>query len=245
MQSIHLKRLQVVIAEAGVASRRAAERLIESGKVRVNGKVVCVQGMKVNPQTDQIEVEGKLLKLPTGSKKYYLFHKPLGVVATLKDRHAKKTVADFFKDVPTRLFPVGRLDQNSTGLLLMTNDGELTLRLTHPRFGIQKVYKVLTREDLPAEKLNQFKHGLDIQGKKTAPAGIERIFKKSSGETEFKVTLHEGKKRQIREMMKALGVHVIALHRKSYGSLTLGKLKPGEKRELTPEEILCLVSGKK
>ncbi len=232
-----------MIAEAGIASRRAAEKLIQTDKVRVNGKIVRILGTKVNPNLDKIEVNGKPLSQKQIQKKYYLFHKPIGVTTTLSDPHAKKTVVDFFKDIPERLFPAGRLDQNSTGLLLMTNDGELVNRLTHPRFGVKKCYQVEVDRDLTEAELHQFKIGILLDGKKTAPCHIAKVSKNPNGHARFKVTLHEGRKRQIRMMMKKLNANVITLHRETYGPLFLGNLKSGEKRLLTPHEIESLVKA--
>ena len=235
-----LKRLQVVIAELGIASRRAAEILIQEGHVRVNGLVVSKQGLKVNPEVDRIEVKGKLISLSAQAKHYYLFHKPLGVTTTLRDPHAKRIIADYFKNIPVRLFPAGRLDQDSTGLLLMTNDGELVHRLTHPRYGIKKHYQVRVDRKLSPAQLDQFRKGLELEGKRTAPCEIHFLSSDSEGKAEYEVILHEGKKRQIRLMMKKIGAQVICLRREKYGPLSLGDLKPGEKRPLSADEIKML-----
>ena len=234
------KRLHVVIAEAGVGSRRYAETLIRDRKVRVNGSVIRVQGMKVDPAHDRIEVNGKTLRFEIPTKKYYLFYKPAGVVTTLKDPNAKRTVQDYFRDVPERLFPAGRLDKDSTGLLLMTNDGKLVHQLTHPRFGVEKNYRVTIDRALSIDTINALQRGIVLEGKRTAPCKIKPLPMKPNRGMELMMTLHEGRKRQIRLMMKTTGASVVRLHREQYGPLVLGDLKPGEKRQLSQEEVQSL-----
>ncbi len=232
------KRLHVVIAEAGIASRRAAETLIQDGYVKVNGVRVTTLGIKVDPTKDKIEVDGKVLKSSgTSKKQYYLFYKPLGVTTTMSDPHAYETIADFLRDVPERLYPVGRLDQNSTGLLLLTNDGELAHRLTHPSFGVKKQYHVVLDQNLTRGQIAKLKVGVSLEEGRTAGCDIEQLASK-----EFLFILHEGKKRQIRRMAEQVGAAVVSLHREAYGPLTLGNLRPGEKRSLTLKEVKLLYS---
>lgn len=226
------KRLQVLISEAGIASRRASEKLILNGKVRLNGKIVRVLGTKADPRLDQIEVDGKKIELKKSEKIYFIFHKPLGVTTTLSDPHARKTIRDFFQDVKERVYPVGRLDRNTTGLLLVTNDGDLANKLMHPKFGVEKKYHVVIDQTLTLEEIKTLQSGIPMDGKKTAPCKISTL-----SPCRFEVILHEGRKRQIRRMMEYVGKKVLCLHRKSYGFLELGKLKPGQKRPLTLKEI--------
>lgn len=237
-------RLHVFLARAGMASRRGAEKLIAAGRIRVNGKVVSTQGYQVNPSVDRVEVDGRFVREALERKRYFIFNKPRGVVTTLKDRYAEKTVADFFRDVPERLVPAGRLDKDSTGLILMTNDGELVHRLTHPRHQLKKVYRVAVHGLIPAETIRRLEKGMDLAGKRTAPCKIEPLIR-GTQHLEFRITLREGRKRQIREMVKKVGSRVVTLQRESYGSLHLGDLKVGERRELDAGEVkklkdLCL-----
>ncbi|MBI4387621.1 MAG: rRNA pseudouridine synthase, partial [Candidatus Omnitrophica bacterium] len=191
--SSSLKRLHAVIAEAGFGSRRYAETLIRDGKVRVNGKIIRTQGVKVDPFRNQIEVNGKALHIPQTAKKYYVFYKPVGVVTTLKDPKAKHTIREYFRDIPERLFPAGRLDKSSTGLLLMTNDGELVYRLTHPRFGVEKRYQVTIDRTLSSDTIHTLQKGVILEGRKTASCKIKPVRTKPNGEMELMVVLHEGR----------------------------------------------------
>ena len=227
--------MQVIIADFGIASRRAAESLIERGAVRVNGEIVTTLGTKADPDLDQIEVAGRLLN-QRSIHRYFIFHKPLGVTTTLRDPHAKKTVADYFEDIPERLFPAGRLDQDSTGLLLMTNDGNLVHKLTHPSFGIEKHYRVTINRVVAPEDIRKLEQGIDLGGEQTAPCRVE-INSQKKARTELSIVLHEGKKRQIRRMIDRIGGRVIGLHRYQYGPLALGDLKSGKRKELTLREV--------
>lgn len=229
-------RLSLFLARAGVASRRAAEQLIAQGRVSVNGEPVRTQGVKIDPASDRVEVNGRPLQAAPQAKRYFLFHKPLGVVTTLKDKHAEKCVADYFRDIPEKLVPAGRLDKNSTGLLLLTNDGELVHRITHPRYGVEKRYRVKIRPALSPAVLNGIQDGVMLEGKKTAPCIIGIVSQSGKG-MELFIILREGRKREIREMMKSAGASVVSLHRESYGPLTLGALRVGARRELSAKEI--------
>lgn len=231
-------RLQIALARAGVASRRAAEQLIAEGRVSVNGAKVTRQGTRVRPGEDRIEVDGRPLAAPSGNKRYFLFHKPKGVTTTLKDRFAEKTVAEYFRDVPEKVVPVGRLDKDSTGLILMTDDGDLVYRLTHPRFEIPRVYRVRVADPPAPERLAALEKGIVLGGEKTAPCRVKVLAGgKEQRKAEYQMTLREGRKREIREMFKALGARVTALHRESYGPLVLGTLRSGYRRELTAREV--------
>ncbi len=211
--------------------------LIEAGKVTVNGKPVLEKGFRVETSSDKIVVDGNELPADISQeKRYFIFNKPKGVMTTLQDPHAERTVADFFRDVSVRVFPVGRLDRDTTGLLLMTNDGELAFRLTHPKFGVKKRYHARVEGVVTEEKIKQLEKGIDLEEGRTAPCTIE-IEAKTAKETILYVTLHEGKKRQIRRVFERIGHRVLELERLSYGPLSLGNLRFGEKRELKPHEI--------
>ena len=231
------ERLQVVLARFGLASRRGVVSLIEEGKVTVNGSVVLEKGFRVNAASDQITVNGE--PLPSGAspeKRYFMFNKPKGVMTTMQDPHAERIVADFFKDVSVRLFPVGRLDRDTTGLLLMTNDGDLAFRLMHPKFGIAKRYKARVSGAVAEEKIKRLEKGIELTEGMTAPCKIE-IEATNPKETLLYVTLHEGKKRQIRRIFEKVGHRVLELERLNYGPLALGDLKRGDKRELRAAEL--------
>ncbi len=235
--STKTERLQVVLARFGIASRRGVVSLIESGQVTVNGEVVREKGLRVDPLSDKVAVNSQELSTAVPREKmYFVFNKPKGVMTTQQDPHAERTVADFFKDVPERVFPVGRLDRDTTGLLLVTNDGELAFRLTHPRFGIEKKYHVVVEGVVAPHAVEELKKGVLLEEGKTAPCKIE-MESKSPRETSLYVTLHEGKKRQIRRMFEAIGHRVKELARLSYGTLSLGDLRLGQKRELRAQEL--------
>jgi len=233
-------RLQVVLARFGLASRRGAVEMIEQGKVFVNGVPIREKGHRVDPEKDKITVAGEEFKSGAGQdKRYFVLHKPRGVMTTLQDPHAESAVGDFFTDVSERVFPVGRLDRDTTGLLIVTNDGELAFRLTHPKFGVKKKYEALVKGCVTDAALRRFRQGINLEEGKTAPCAIE-VVTRTREESHLRVTLHEGKKRQIRRMFEAIGHRVIALERVAYGPLTLGTLKPGERRELRSSDVAAL-----
>lgn len=234
------ERLQVVLARAGLASRRGVVSMIEAGQITVNGEVVREKGFRVDASKDKITVEGRALEAPTGAdKRYYVLNKPKGVMTTLQDPHAERMVSDFFKDVPVRLFPVGRLDRDTTGLVLMTNDGELAFRLTHPKFGVKKRYRAVIDGVVTEAEADKLRRGVVLEEGKTAPCEIT-LEKSSPRETVANVVLHEGKKRQIRRVFEKIGHYVKELERQSYGPLHLGDLKEGHKRELNNQEVTAL-----
>ncbi len=231
------ERLQVVLARYGIASRRGVVSIIEEGKVFVNGVIVREKGFRVDVSKDEVAVNGEVL--PTeGSreKKYFILNKPKGVMTTLQDPHAERIVADFFKDVPERLFPVGRLDRDTTGLLIMTNDGELAYRLTHPKFGVNKKYKARVKGVVTTEEARRLEKGVKLEEGMTAPCKID-IEQVTPRDTLLYVVLHEGKKRQIRRIFEKIGHAVLELERLAYGPVVLGDLRRGTRRELTKKEV--------
>lgn len=229
------ERLQKRIAQAGVASRRKAEKLITAGVVKVNGKVITELGTKVDP-SDKIEVDG--VPIESESLHTYLFYKPRGVISSANDDKGRKTVVDFFEDTPYRLYPIGRLDYDTSGLLLMTNDGELANQLMHPRHEVPKVYVAKITGTLTPEEIYSLTHGVRIDGKKTAPAKLKIL--RTDTKKKFQIvqlTIHEGHYHQVKKMFQAVGHLVDKLSREKYAFLTLNSLTSGEYRELTHEEV--------
>ncbi len=231
-------RLQKFLADAGVASRRKAEELILAGKVSVNGTVVTTLGTKVDDKTDEVCYNGKKV-VPNAHFVYVMLHKPEGYVTTVKDQFDRPTVMDLVKKIPERIVPVGRLDYDTSGLLLLTNDGELTYHLTHPKHKIEKVYlaKVFGRPDENA--VNQFKWGVMIDGRRTEPAKLE-ILEDLGKYTMCRITITEGRNRQVRKMCEAVKHPVATLKRVATGDVELGDLAKGKYRFLTEEEVLRL-----
>lgn len=227
-------RLQKYIALAGIASRRKAEELIKMGRVQVNGKTVTEMGIKVNPEKDKISFDNKDVEI-SDDKVYAILNKPEGYVTTVKDQFGRPTVIDLVKGIKERIYPVGRLDYNTSGLLLLTNDGKLTHKITHPSSHIYKTYKCKIKGLITSKEMDKFEKGIDIGGYTTAPAQI-RLLKNYKRNCLVKVTIHEGKNRQIRRMMEALGHPVIALERVSIGKIHIDNLQKGKWRYLTKEE---------
>lgn len=219
-----MERLQKMMAQAGVASRRKSEELIRAGRVRVNGKVVTKMGVKVDPDQDLVEVDGKPITGREEPKVYLLLYKPRGYVTTAKDPQGRPTVLDLVH-VPQRVYPVGRLDYDTEGLLILTNDGDLTYRLTHPKHEVDKVYHALVAGHPPEDKLQQLRTGIMLEDGPTAPAKVRRL-KKIQGNTLLEIIIHEGRNRQVRRMCEAIGHPVLHLKRVAIGDLTLGNLKP-------------------
>ena len=237
-------RLQKYLSMCAVASRRKAEELIAQGKVKVNGKVAQI-GDKVSPRHDTVTVSGK--KVTAGRKNIYIMlHKPRGFITTMDDEMGRKCVAELVSDVGARVYPVGRLDKDSEGLLLMTNDGEFANFMTHPSKHIPKTYRVTVRPDVTEDMLTAFSTGMEIDGRITAPADA-RIIEKQDNRVVLEIVLYEGRNRQIRKMCESLGLEVARLKRTSMGSLKLGMLHPGKWRELTEDEVhkLMVSSGMK
>ncbi len=227
-------RLQKVLARAGLASRRVCEELIAEGRVRVNGEVADL-GRRVHAETDVIEVDGALVPTAPGLV-HYVLNKPAGVVTTAADTHGRATVVDLVPAEP-RVFPVGRLDAETEGLLLLTNDGELTHRLTHPSFGVEKEYLASVEGDPPPAALRRLREGIDLDDGRTAPAKVTRL---EAGL--LRITIHEGRNRQVRRMCDAIGHPVTRLVRSRIGSLSDRRLKPGEWRPLTGDEVRALAA---
>lgn len=230
------ERLQKVLARAGVASRRASEELIKAGRVTVDGRVVRELGARAAPG-QEVRVDGRPI---AGAERrvYIIYNKPRGVVSTAADTHGRLTVVEAV-GVPERVYPVGRLDQDSEGLMVLTNDGELAYRLTHPRFKVERVYRVLVEGKPSAEALHKLRSGVELDGRVTAPARV-RVLDARDSETELEITIHEGRKRQVRRMAEAVGHPVVRLKRVGLGPLDLGSLPPGRHRFLRPEEVRAL-----
>ncbi len=228
-------RLNKFLSLAGVASRREADRLIAQGRVRVNDRIVDELGHKIDDSSDTVYVDGKKVRA-RGKPVYLLLNKPAGYLVTLKDPFKRRTIRDLLPEDAARVFPVGRLDLDSEGLLLLTNDGELAFRLSHPRFRIKKVYVVKVRGEPAAEALSRLERGVYIEGKKTAPAR-ETMLAHSPKSSLLRIEVHEGKKREVRNMCRAVGHGVLELRRTGFAGLGLGKLKPGQWRPLEPGEL--------
>jgi len=230
-----MERIQKVIAQAGIASRRKAEQLIQEGKVTVNGKVVKELGMKVGPN-DQIEVSG--VPVEKEEPVYYLLYKPRGVISAVSDDKGRKTVVDLFPFVEKRIYPVGRLDYDTSGLLLLTNDGDFANALMHPKYEIEKTYVAKVKGIPSRELMRQLERGVMLEDGKTAPAKVKMISMDRRKQTSIiELTIHEGRNRQVRRMFEAIGMPVIKLKREAYGFLTLHGVNTGDFRELTPHEV--------
>ncbi|HIE64953.1 MAG: pseudouridine synthase [Nitrospira sp.] len=231
-----MERLQKVLARAGIASRRHSEVFIEEGRVRVNGTTVTSLGTKVDPEKDHIKVDGKRITIE--SKKVYLvLNKPIGCITSLSDPEGRPTVMDLIPAMKERIYPVGRLDYDTEGLLLLTNDGALACALMHPGSRIEKIYKVKVKGRLTDEGRRRLEQGgMSIAGEKTAPCQV-RTLRETAQNNWIEIILHEGKKRQIRMMMKKVGHPVIRLKRVGYAFLKIGDLAPGKYRHLHTEEI--------
>lgn len=227
-------RLQKYLSECGVASRRKAEEMIAAGKVKVNGKPATI-GDKINPKHDTVVVAGKKIRK---SKKntYIMLHKPRGFITTLNDEMGRKCVAQLVEDVGTRVYPVGRLDRDSEGLLLLTDDGEFANALTHPTHHVPKTYRVTIRPTITDEQITALTTGIEIDGRMTMPSEV-RVLEKKEGRVVLEIIIYEGRNRQIRKMCDALGLEVARLKRTQIGSVKLGMLKQGDWRNLTEEEV--------
>ena len=231
-------RLQKYLALCGVASRRHAEQLIADGLVQVNGRTVTEMGIQVG-ETDEVRVRGERVK-PEAEKRYILYHKPMGEVTTVSDEKGRDTVMDHFRDFPVRLYPIGRLDYDSEGLLLLTNDGELTARLTHPRHEVEKTYLARVTTHLTDEELRQLRSGVTLEdGFKTSPARV-RVIREEAFASAVLITIHEGHNRQVRRMMEAVGHKVLLLRRVKFGPIDLRGVERGAWRELTADEVRAL-----
>lgn len=227
-------RLQKFMADCGVASRRKSEELINAGKVKVNGHVAKI-GDKIDPKKDLVTVRGK--RIAKESKLYYIMlHKPRGYLTTVADELGRKTVMELVGDIHARIYPVGRLDKDSEGLLLMTNDGSFANLLTHPKHAYSKIYRVTVRPSVNDEMLQRLRDGVEIDGRMTAPCDIS-ILDTQPGRVVLEFIIREGRNRQIRKMCESEGLEVARLKRIAVGSLKLGMLAPGKWRYLTDNEI--------
>ncbi len=236
-------RIQKILAMAGVASRRKAEELVEAGKVKVNGRVAKL-GDKADPKRDVITLAGERISIEEEKLYYIMLNKPRGYVTTMKDELGRKCVAQLVRDVPARVYPVGRLDKDSEGLLLLTNDGDFANKIMHPSMKMPKTYRVTVRPDIDDEQVVALSEGMVIEGVKTAPAGVE-VLTKETGRVVLRIVLHEGRNRQIRKMCEALGLEVARLKRTAVGPVKLGMLPVGKWRELTAAEVRGLLSAAK
>ncbi len=230
-----LERLQKIISAAGITSRRASEALIQDGRVTVNGAVVTELGSKADPAKDTIAVDGKPLTIAS-KKLYILLYKPVGYMTTMDDPEGRPLVTDLLKEVGERVYPVGRLDYNTEGLLLLTNDGEWANHLMHPRHEVEKEYHVRVRGKVHRSQLDQLAGGVDIDERKTSAATV-RTIKEGDQNDWISITIHEGRNRQVRRMCEAVSLSVVRLRRVRYGALNIGDLKPGEYRLLTDTEV--------
>lgn len=235
-----MERLQKVISNNGYASRRKAEELIKDGKVLVNGEVATI-GMQVKSD-DEITIEGNLLTKDIDAKVYYLLNKPRGIVCTSNDEKGRKTVIDLI-DTDKRIYPVGRLDYDTTGVLLLTNDGELTNKLIHPKNNIDKVYLAKIKGIINGVDINKLKNGVKIDNYKTSPARIKlKSFDKKSQTSLVELTIHEGHNHQVKKMFEVIGYDVVKLTRLKFANLDVKNLASGEYRKLLPHEVKKLYS---
>ena len=228
-------RLQKYLAMCGVSSRRNAEKMILSGKVTVNGHTVTEMGVQVDETKDQIAVEGTPV-YPETEKHYLAYNKPIGEVTTVSDPEGRATVMDKFRAYPVRLFPVGRLDYDSEGLLLLTNDGDLMNHLLHPSHEVSKVYLVKASNRVTEEEIRILRNGVMIDGKLTSPAEV-RLIRYEAFDTVLLVSIHEGRNRQVRKMLEAVHHQVVHLKRVGFGPIQLKDLPLGQWRRLTPAEV--------
>lgn len=238
-------RLQKLLSMAGVASRRAAEQLIVEGRVAVNGDVVMTLGTRADPAQDDIRVDGRRIRFDT-RQRYIVLNKPKGYVTTRKDPEGRKTVMELLRGVREYVYPVGRLDYETDGLVLMTSDGELAARLTHPSHEVERVYEAMVVGTPSDEELEQLRCGVFLDGRRTAPAQVRRGATTGKGTkqlTKLNITLHEGRNRQVRRMCASIGHPVRRLTRVRMGPIGLGDLRPGQWRDLTPNEVERLKSA--
>ena len=231
-------RLQKYLAQCGVASRRHAEEMIREGKIQVNGTTVREMGFQVDENSDIVSVEGKKVR-PEETKHYLAYYKPIGEVTTASDPEGRPTVMDKFRDYPVRLFPVGRLDYDSEGLLLLTNDGDLMNHLLHPSHEVNKVYLVKASNNISDEEIRQLRQGVMIDNKLTSPAQV-RLIRRETFDTVLLISIHEGRNRQVRKMIDKIGHQVVSLKRVGFGPVELNDLPLGRWRNLTEQEIMKL-----
>ena len=230
-------RLQKYLASCGVASRRKSEELITAGLVSVNGEKVTELGTAIDPDADVVEVSGKAVR--PEKKNYFLFNKPSNVLCTAGNPRGRKTVYDYFKDVDARMFTVGRLDYKTSGLIIVTNDGDFAQHISHPSYEKEKEYSVRIRGSISNADMKALERGMEIDGYRTAPARVELI-SRSKRSSALNIAIREGRNRQVRKMLERLGYKVVFLQRTRIGHIETGGLKEGNFRELTKEEIALL-----
>ena len=237
-------RLQKFLANAGVCSRRKAEEYILDGKVKVNGKVVNELGRKVNPDKDEIIFESKIIRLQNNMV-YILLNKPIGYVTTVKEQFNRPTVIDLLNGVKEKILPVGRLDMYTSGALILTNDGDFIYQVTHPKYEIEKTYQATVKGIVTKEDIKKLENGVEIDDYISGKAKVKILkIDKENNISRLKITIHEGKNREVRKMCSAIGKNVIALHRSKIENIDLKDLKIGQWRYLTSNEVLKLKSKK-
>ncbi len=236
-------RLNKFIALSGLTSRRKADALIEEGRVEVNGKVVTKLGILINPYKDKVKVDGRIIA-PPKKEVYLAFNKPRGYVTTMDDELGRKSIATLFYNFPVRIFPVGRLDMDTEGLIFLTNDGEFAYIVTHPKFKIEKEYHVWAEGEITEEDIKKLRKGLFIEGRIVRPKLIE-VLKHDRKNTMAKIVITEGRKREVRRMFHYMGHKVVRLIRTRIGPVKLGDLRSGKYRDLTPSEIEWFFSKRK
>lgn len=233
-----MERLQKYLAECGIASRRKCEEYIASGLVKVNGEIITEMGTKIDPLVDKVEFRNMKIEIKPEKKVYLMLNKPVGYVTTVKDEKGRSTVMDLLKGVEEKVVPVGRLDMYTSGLLLFSNDGEFINKITHPSHETTKTYIIKTK-GVPTEKdLEKLRKGIQIEDYITSPAKVEMLLKDNqNGVSRLKIEIHEGRNRQVRKMVEAIGLSTISLKRESVGNLSCEGLNKGEWRYLTTEEV--------
>ncbi len=241
MAKIEPIRLQKFIAQCGIASRRKAEELILGGHVKVNGKT-AILGDKVL-STDKVFVRGKRIVVPKGGNyRYIMLNKPRGFITTMNDERGRKCVAQLVENVGERVYPIGRLDKDSEGMLVFTNDGDFANKVMHPKNNVYKIYRVTVRPSIDEDQLVKLETGVELDGRKTAPAYV-RVIHKEQGRVVLEMILHEGKNREIRRMCEAVGLDVARLKRTQIGGVKMGMLKQGDWRDLTEQEVKKLLAN--
>lgn len=231
-------RLQKYLAMCGIASRRSAEKVILEGRVAVNGEIITEMGVQVDENSDTVTVDDLIIH-PEEEKHYIAYNKPIGEVTTVSDPEGRATVMDKFLDYPVRLFPVGRLDYDSEGLLLLTNDGDMMNRVLHPSHEVIKTYWTKVSNHVSQEEIRALRKGVMVDGKLTSPASV-RLIRENTFDTVLLIGIHEGRNRQVRKMAEAIGHKVVSLRRVGFGPVSLGDLPTGMWRPLTKEEISSL-----
>jgi 23S rRNA pseudouridine2605 synthase len=240
-EDLNRERLQKVLSRAGVASRRRVEQLMQQGRITVNGRIADELGMRINPATDIVAVNDKVVSLDT-ELRYVMLHKPAGVVSTLADEKGRPDLQQYVREIGERVFNVGRLDADTTGLLLLTNDGETAHKLAHPSFEIEKVYVATVEGEVANPTLAQLRAGVTLEDGISTADRAKLVGPPRGGKSIVELVMHSGKNRIVRRMLQALGHPVLDLHRRSFGPLHLGGLKPGQWRDLTRLEVSSVLT---